>query len=184
MTKEEKLEKIKLEYALYEVDEVANRSEVVSFIFQSYHHLDELVGEISANKKTNSRNKAISLVLGKARNKDVYFEPSYYDKDNRLLDLGYTVAWGYRRYFYVLGSLVEKEAESIDEVNKLARFTYASFFKNYKGVSRARSIIKTDNPSLVGLSKVAPMDFREFGEFFEGEVKSFMARKAQKNIKK
>ena len=184
MTKEERLERIKLEYQLYEPGDISHRSEVVSFIFEEHHSLHERVEEITSQIKTNNRNKTISSVLGSFRNKDVYFEPNFYDKDNKLLDLGYTVAWNYRRYFFILGSLIENEEENVAEVNKLARFTKDSFFKNYKGVARARSTIKTDKPSLAILSKVAPMDFREFGEFFDEEVKRLQAKKNKEFIKK
>lgn len=184
MTKEERLEKIKLEYQLYEPESVSHRSEIVSFIFEEHHSLHERVEEITDQIKRNNRCKTISSVLGTFRNKDVYFEPDFYDRDNRLLELGFTVAWNYRRYFFILGSLIESEEENIAEVNKLAKFTRESFFKNYKGVARARSTIKTDKPSLAMLSKVAPMDFREFGEFFDEEVKRLQDKKNNEFVKK
>ncbi len=184
MTKEEKLEKIKLEYQLYEAESVSHRSEIVSFVFHQHNYLNGLITEIAEQKKSNNKNRVIASILGECRNKDIYFEPDYYDRDNKLLDLGYMVAWSYRRYFFILGSLIEDEEDNIDEINKLARFTYTSFFRNHKGVSRARSVIKTDNPSLVGLSKVAPMDFREFGEFFDEEVKQIQAKKNAEIVKK
>lgn len=184
MTKEEKLEKIKLEYQLYSPTDISHRSEIVSFIFEEHHSLHEKIEEINDQIKKNNRNKTFSSVLGTMRNKDVYFEPEFYDRDNKLLELGYTVAWNYRRYFYILGSLIEDEEENIAEVNKLARFTRDSFFKNYKGVARARSIIKTDKPSLVMLSKIAPMDFREFEQFFNEEVNKIQTKKNKEMIKK
>lgn len=184
MTKEERLEKIKLEYQLYEPESVSHRSEIVSFIFEEHHSLHERVEEITDQIKRNNRSKTISSVLGSFRNKDVYFEPDFYDRDNRLLELGFTVAWNYRRCFFILGSLIENEEENIAEVNKLAKFTRESFFKNYKGVARARSTIKTDKSSLAILSKVAPMDFREFGEFFDEEVKRLQDKKNNEFVKK
>lgn len=92
MTKEERLEKIKLEYQLYEPESVSHRSEIVSFIFEEHHSLHERVEEITDQIKRNNRCKTISSVLGSFRNKDVYFEPDFYDRDNRLLELGFAVA--------------------------------------------------------------------------------------------
>ena len=169
MSREELKEKIKLEYSLYEVSSVDSRNDLVDFIINNHKYLNILYSELKERKKRNARDKIISKILGDYRNKDVYFEPGYYDKDDNLLSLGMDVVWNYRRYFFVLASLVTDD--NLDEVNKLARFTYDSYKRNYMGVSRARSIIKTNNPSLVGISKFAPMDFKSFDVFFNETIK-------------
>lgn len=182
MNREELKEKIKLEYALYETSSVDSRRNLVDFIFDNRNHLNVLYEELIEKKKNNTRDKIISKILGKRRNKDIYFEPGYYDKDNHLLSLGMEVVWNYRRYFSVLASLIIDG--NLDEVNKLARFTYDSYNRNYKGVCRARSIIKTNSPSLVGISKFAPMDFRAFDDFFNETIKKISSVKNPQFSKK
>ena len=55
MTKEEKLEKIKLEYQLYSPTDISHRSEIVSFIFEEHHSLHEKIEEINDQIKKNNR---------------------------------------------------------------------------------------------------------------------------------
>ena len=168
MTMEQKIKKIELEYDLYDVSEVEFRSDVVNFLFDKYNHLGEVLSSLKEDKRSNDRNQFISMLLGKYRKKNIYFKPSYYDKNRSLIELGEEITENYRGLFYVLLSRVE--INDFEEVNKLARFTYASFVRNYKGVCRARSIIKTDNPSLVGINKTAPIDFEAFIQFFNGKL--------------
>ena len=86
MEKAKQLEKIQLEYDLFEVDEDITLGRVFTMISTNTEEVDVARSLIDLEKRRNRRRRFISSVLGKHAERFGYLDSWYYDMDDSYLD--------------------------------------------------------------------------------------------------
>lgn len=168
MTREERIEKLKLEYQLYEGSGISSLEEVLSFIDDSQDFFDDVLFAARKEKKVNKLRKVVSKTLGKRSSEFGYMAPVDYDIDNGLLQLEETICMGSNLFLQRLFDDVNDD--NIEIVSQLVQFTQDKCEEDIARIENYRKIAK-DNIGYVAVSLFEKsLNFDAFGEFFDEAI--------------
>lgn len=169
MTKEERVEKLKIEYQLYECKEVYSLKDALFFIEDSQDFFDDVLFAAGKEKNVNKLRKVASIALGKRRKEFGYMPPVDYDIDNGLLQLEETICMGSTCLLQRLADRVNDD--NVEVVSQLMHFTQDKCEEDVARIENYRKIARDDSIGYVAVSWFEKsLNFDAFSEFFNEAI--------------
>lgn len=183
MTKEERVEKLKLEYQLYEETRMYSLKDVLFFIEDSQDYFDDVLFASSKERNVSKIKKVISKALGKRRREFGYMLPVDYDMDIGLLQLEEAVCIGANCCFQRLADGVNDD--NVERVSQLMQFTQDKCEEDIARIENYRKIARDDNIGYVAVSLFEnSLNFDTFSTFFDEVVDATVHVEVPKYTKK
>lgn len=166
---EEQLEKIRLEYELYDVEDVNSIDDLLSYLFDCLVETEYYREFIEASKSKNiTRRKAVKLL---GRLSKYIFTCSdnleYFDADDRLLDRQGEIL---DKFYGQLEQLNEKMSEdNFQDIYRLASFAASKYLSNNNSVHEER-IMSLQRYNGKKVSGILSVDDSEVFDIFFNEA--------------
>lgn len=162
------VDKIQLEYDLYETGEVDTVGRMINILFGNLEEVDVSRSYIELEKKRNRRRRIISDVLGKHAERFGYLDPYYYVMDDMYLDRKSRVL---DRYYEQLNDIHhEIDDDNFQELFRLMSFTGRKAREYRIGIDKEREVLKKHAMGEDVADTVSLDDGKKFGEWFGGAL--------------
>lgn len=182
MEKAKQLEKIQLEYDLFEVSEEPTLGRVFSMISTNTEEVDVARSLIELEKKRNRRRRFLSGVLGKHAERFGYLDSWYYDMDDSYLDKKSEVL---NMYYKQLNSFWSSLSDdNIQEIYRLMAFTRSKNREYRVAIQEERECIKKSATGEEFERTVIADDAITFNEWFEGAIEKVSYAQNVEKVKK
>ncbi len=168
MTKEERLEELKLEYQLYEGTKMYSLKDVLFFIQDSQDYFDDVLFVAGKERNVSKIKRVVSKTLGKRYREFGYMPSADYSIDIGLLQLEEAICIGANCCLQRLAN--EVNDDNVESVSQLAQFTQDKCEEDIGKIENYRKIAR-DNIGYVAKSLFEePLNFDAFSSFFDEMV--------------
>ena len=180
---EQKLEKIKTEYCLFDCTEVGTQDQVYEVILDSYLEEADYYRKLFAKeKKNNKRNSKISSVLGNYASRYGFLSPESYICDNAYISLQEVVLSGYMDMLEM--ALRDTEDDNFHDMNLLVRFARSKYLANNASIEELRKCRELESCG-VHLDRTLPDEDSDAMEvFFKSELEAVVTGKGSARVKR
>lgn len=162
------VDKIQLEYDLYETVEVDTLGRMVNILFGNLEEVDVSRSYIELEKKRNHRRRIISGVLGKHAGRFGYLDPYYYVMDDMYLE---RKSRALDKYYDQLNDIHhEINYDNFQELFRLMSFTGRKAREYRIGIDKEREVLKKHAMGEDIADTVPLDDGKKFGEWFGGAL--------------
>lgn len=182
MEKAKQLEKIQLEYDLYEVDGDVTLGRVFTMISSNTEEVDVARSLIDLEKKRNKRKRFLSGLLGKHAEKFGYLDPWYYDMDDSYLDKKSDVLDMYYSQLNSFWSALDDN--NFQEIYRLMSFTRTKNRGYRLTIQEERECIKISAEGKEFDRPVVGDNATVFDEWFEGALEKASYTQNVEKVKK
>lgn len=182
MEKAKQLEKIQLEYDLFEVDGDVTLGRVFTMISTNTEEVDVARSLIDLEKRRNRRRRFISSVLGKHAERFGYLDSWYYDMDDSYLDKKSVVLDKYYSQLNDFWSALNDN--NTQEIYRLMSFTRAKNRGYRLTIEEERQCIKKSANGEEFERPVVTDNFNTFNEWFEGALEKASYTQNVEKVKK
>lgn len=184
----EQLEKIKLEYDLFEAKDSDKGYEIYNvfdFVLGCYDEMDDKKSDLTKEKSKNITCKKISNFLGSFSEKIGYKEAEFYDTANQFVDQQLDIVSRYEKH--LTDFLIFLDKDNCFDIYRLAQFTQLKYLANMQRISdKRRSFPSYGNGQGTGILKrkfVAP-DHEAFNQFFKLALDAVTSVEKVEKVKK
>ena len=182
MKKEKLIEKIKLEYDLYSTNYIYRIENAYDLLGHSIKTSNNDLLYLCNEKKKDKRLRILSRFYGNDRADFGLFNPEYYTKDLKLLDLQLRMVSDHRRRMNDLFDILTED--NMQEVYRLGMFMVEKHFENSVYMTGSRRILECDGVHYATMTKMFPLDEAGIDDFFDSELESIKSKGAMQYQKK
>ena len=168
MRKEKLSEKIKLEYDLYSTDYVYRIEHVYDLFAHSIKTSNNDILYLCGEKSKDKRLRLLSKFFGNDRAEYGLFNPEYYTRDLKLLDLQLRMVSDHKRRMNDLFEVLTED--NMQEVYRLGMFSIEKHYQNSVYMTGSRKILECDGVHYATMIIMFPLDEAGIQDFFDREL--------------
>lgn len=182
MSREERLEKLRLEYQLYEGIRMNSVEEVQKFIADAEEYFDDVMFSTNLERNIDKIKKVAAKVLGDKCYKYGYMTPTEYNIDISLLELEEALCIGSNIFFQRLATNVTED--NVMDISKLVQFTQDKCESDIARLENYRKTAKEKCGYGVNSLFEEPLNFEILNPFFDSEMANVSQTSSLKQYQK
>lgn len=172
MSREERLEKLRLEYQLYEGIRMNSVAEVQKFIGDAEEYFDDVMFSSNLERNIDKIKKVAAKVLGDKCYKYGYMTPTEYNIDISLLELEEALCIGSNIFFQRLAANVNED--NVMDISQLVQFTQDKCESDIARLENYRKAAKENCGFGVNSLFEEPLNFDILNPFFDTEIEKIV----------
>lgn len=168
MSREERLEKLRLEYQLYEGTSLNSVAEIQDFIGDSQDYFDDVMFSTNCDRNIDKLKRIAAKVLGENCYKHGYMSVAEYDIDISLLELEETICIGSNIFLQRLADNVKEDNAA--GISQLVQFTQDKCESDIATLENYRKTAKENCGYGIDSLFEEPLNFDILNPFFDTEI--------------